>query len=71
MKDTDKIINKTVDIIKKYYEHSKKKPVLKYRAPKELKKDIGLTIEKKGMNIDKLFGEIEKIALNSPKTNSK
>ncbi len=71
MKDTDKIINKTVDIIKKYYEHSEKKPVLKYRAPKELKKDIGLTIEKKGMNIDKLFGEIEKIALNSPKTNSK
>lgn len=60
-----------MDIIKKYYEHSEKYPVLKYTTPKTLKKNIKLTINYQGMKIDQLFGEIEKIALNSPKTNSK
>ena len=71
MKDTDKMLERTMDIIKKYYEHSKKYPVLKYTAPRTLKKNIQLTINHQGMKIDQLFKEIEKIALNSPKTNSK
>jgi sulfinoalanine decarboxylase/sulfinoalanine decarboxylase/aspartate 1-decarboxylase len=71
MKDTNKLLDKTVDIIKKYYDHSKKNPVLKYKTPATLKKEIKLTIAKKGMKISELFNEIEKIALNSPKTNSK
>ncbi len=71
MKDTDKMLERTMDIIKKYYEHSEKYPVLKYTTPKTLKKNIKLTINYQGMKIDQLFGEIEKIALNSPKTNSK
>ena len=71
MKDTDKMLEKTMDIIKKYYEHSEEYPVLKYTAPETLKKNIKLTINQQGMKIDKLFDEIEKITLNSPKTNSK
>ena len=71
MKDTDKMLERTMDIIKKYYEHSKKYPVLTYTAPRTLKKNIQLTINHQGMKIDQLFKEIEKIALNSPKTNSK
>ncbi|MFA6256258.1 MAG: aminotransferase class V-fold PLP-dependent enzyme [Candidatus Absconditabacterales bacterium] len=69
--DTDKMLNKTVAIIKKYYEHSEKNPVLKYKTPEEHKKDINLKIAKKGMQIDSLFNEIEKIVLASPKTSSK
>ncbi len=64
-------MDKTVAIIKKYYEHSEKNPVLRYASPETLKKNINLNIAQKGMNIDALFQEIEKIALNSPKTNSK
>jgi hypothetical protein len=45
--DTDKMLNKTVAIIKKYYEHSEKNPVLKYKTPEEHKKDINLKIAKK------------------------
>lgn len=71
MENTDEILDKTIKIIKKYYDHSKKNPVLKHTSPETLKKNIKLTINEKGMKIDELFNEIEKIALNSPKTNSK
>ena len=71
MEKTDKILDKTIAIIRKYYDHSQKHPVLKYTSPDTFKKNIKLTINKQGMEIDDLFGEIEKIALNSPKTNSK
>ncbi|MFA7298164.1 MAG: aminotransferase class V-fold PLP-dependent enzyme [Candidatus Absconditabacterales bacterium] len=71
MKNNKKILNKTIKIINKYYDHSEKKPVLKYKSPATLKKEIKLDIAKKGMSINSLFSEIEKIALNSPKTNSK
>lgn len=71
MTNTEKMLNKTVAIIKKYYDHSEKHPVLKYTSPDTFKKNIKLNIAKKGMGIDELFNEIEKIALNSPKTNSK
>lgn len=69
--DTDKILQRTMDIIKKYYEHSEKYPVLKYKSPEQHKKDINLGIPKKWMGIDKLFDEMEKIVLASPKTSSK
>ena len=65
------MLDKTMDIIKKYYDHSKKHPVLKYTSPNTFKKNIKLSIAKQGMNTRELFNEIEKIALNSPKTNSK
>lgn len=71
MKNTNEMLDKTVNIIKKYYDHSKKHPVLKYTSPDTFKKTIKLNIAKQGMNISELFDEIEKIALNSPKTNSK
>ena len=71
MENTDEILDKTIKIIKKYYDHPKKNPVLKHTSPETLKKNIKLTINEKGMKIDELFNEIEKIALNSPKTNSK
>ena len=47
MKNTKKILDKTVHIIKKYYEHSKKNPVLKYKSPATLKKEINLNISHK------------------------
>lgn len=71
MEKTDEMLDKTVDIIKKYYKHSQKHPVLKYTSPENFKKKIKLNIAKDGMKISELFNEIEKIALNSPKTNSK
>lgn len=58
-------------IIKMYYDHSQKIPVLKYKSPEKLKKEINLKISKKGMTLDLLFDEMEKIVLNSPKTSSK
>jgi len=45
--NTDKILSKTMDIIKAYYQHSEKYPVLKYKSPEQLKKEINLTIPKK------------------------
>jgi hypothetical protein len=45
--NTDKILKKTFDIIKKYYKHSEKHPVLKHKSPEEHKKNINLTISKK------------------------
>lgn len=60
-----------MDIIKKYYDHSKKYPVLRYKSPQQLKKEINLTISKKWTQLNSLFDDMEKIALNSPKTNSK
>lgn len=69
--NTEKIVQKTMDIIKKYYDHSKKYPVLRYKSPQQLKKEINLTISKKWTQLDSLFDDMEKIALNSPKTNSK
>lgn len=71
MEKRNKVLDKTMAIIKKYYDHSEKYPVLKHTSPDTLKKNIKLTIKKQGMEIDSLFDEIEKIALNSPKTNSK
>jgi len=71
MKDNEKMLHKTMDIIKKYYDHSEKNPVLRYTSPETFKKKIKLSINQKGMKINELFSEIEKIALNSPKTNSK
>jgi len=71
MKDTDKMLNRTMDIIKKFYEHSEKYPVLKHKTPEEHRRDINLTISKKWMGIDKIFDEMEKVVLASPKTNSK
>lgn len=65
------MLRKTVDIIKKYYKHSEKHPVLKYKSPATLKKEINLTISQRWTSVDSLFSELEKIALNSPKTNSK
>jgi hypothetical protein len=47
MKNTDKILDRTMAIIKKYYNHSTKNPVLKYTAPKTLKKNIKLSINQK------------------------
>ncbi len=67
----EQMLKKTMDIIKKYYTHSEKYPVLKYKSPQQLKKEINLTIPKKWTPVDSLFNEMEKIALNSPKTNSK
>jgi glutamate/tyrosine decarboxylase-like PLP-dependent enzyme len=69
--EKDKILKKTMDIIKKYYEHSEKHPVLKYKSPETLKKEIDITIPKKGTNEKTFFSLLEKIALNSPKTNSR
>jgi glutamate/tyrosine decarboxylase-like PLP-dependent enzyme len=69
--NTDKMLDKTVAIIRRYYQHSAKYPVLKYKTPQELQKTIDLKISKKGTGIDEVFHELEKIALNSPKTNSK
>jgi len=69
--NTEKILQKTMDIIKKYYFHSEKYPVLTYKSPEKIKKKINLTISKKWTHVDSLFNEMEKIALNSPKTNSK
>ena len=69
--NTDKMLHKTVDIIKEYYRHSEEYPVLKYKSPATLKKEINLTISKKWTQADSLFNEMEKIVLNSPKTNSK
>lgn len=69
--NTEKIVQKTMDIIKKYYDHSKKYPVLRYKSPQQLKKEINLTISKKWTQLNSLFDDMEKIALNSPKTNSK
>lgn len=65
------MLGKTMDIIKKYYKHSEKYPVLKHKTPETLKKEINLTITKNGTESDQLFSLLEKIALNSPKTNSK
>ena len=45
--DTDKMLKRTIDIIKKYYEHSEKYPVLKHKSPEEHRKDINLKIDKK------------------------
>jgi len=45
--EADKMLNKTVDIIKKYYKHSKKYPVLKYKSPQTLQKEVDLKIGKK------------------------
>lgn len=69
--DLDKMLDKTVDIIKKYYKHSAKHPVLKYQSPATLRKKINLTIKREGTHIDGIFSLLEKIALHSPKTNSK
>ncbi len=69
--DRDKIVEKTMDIIKKYYKHSEEYPVLKHTSPEKLKKDIDLRISKKGTDMESLFSEMEKIAFNSPKTNSR
>lgn len=60
-----------MDIIKRYYKHSERYPVLKYKSPKQLRKEISLSIPKKWTPMGSLFDEIEKIVLNSPKTNSK
>jgi len=40
--DADKMLKRTTDIIKKYYEHTEKYPVLKYKSPKEHKENINL-----------------------------
>jgi len=65
------MLEKTVHIIKKYYDHSEKNPVLKYKSPARLKKEINLSIPHKWTPVNALFSELEKIVLNSPKTNSK
>ncbi len=69
--DSDKMLKRTFDIIKKYYKHSEKYPVLKYKSPQQHKKDIDLKISKKWTPVNKLFDEMEKIVLASPKTSSK
>lgn len=69
--NSDKMLQKTIAIIKKYYTHSEQHPVLKYKAPAQLKKEINIKINSTWTSPDVLFGELEKIALNSPKTNSK
>jgi hypothetical protein len=69
--DIDKMLQRTMDIIKTYYAHSEQFPVLKYKSPQEQQKDINLKISKKGMKIDTLFDEMEKVVLASPKTSSK
>lgn len=45
--DTNKMLSKTMDIIKKYYTHSERYPVLKHKTPEQLKKEIDITIPKK------------------------
>ena len=69
--DLDHMLEKTVQIIKKYYAHSKKVPVLTYKSPRTLSQQIDLQIKKEGIPLQKVFSELEKIALNSPKTSSK
>ncbi|MCX6824297.1 MAG: pyridoxal-dependent decarboxylase [candidate division SR1 bacterium] len=71
MKNIKTMLDKTVNIINTYYDHSEKNPVLKYKSPATLKKEINLKISQKGTPVNALFNELEKIALNSPKTNSK
>ncbi|MFA5747783.1 MAG: aminotransferase class V-fold PLP-dependent enzyme [Candidatus Absconditabacterales bacterium] len=70
-RENKKILDRTTDIIQKYYKESEINPVLKYKSPEELKKSFDLKIPKKGMKINSLFDELEKIVLNSPKTSSK
>lgn len=41
------MMKRTFDIIEKYYEHSEKYPVLKYKSPETLKKEINLKIPRK------------------------
>lgn len=71
MENTDKLLDRLTWLIKKYYEHSQKVPVLKYKTPEKLKEEVDLKISKKWTDIDSLFDEMEKIVLNSPKTSSK
>ncbi|MFZ2150792.1 MAG: aminotransferase class V-fold PLP-dependent enzyme [Candidatus Absconditicoccaceae bacterium] len=71
MENADKLLNRLTGIIKKYYDHSQKVPVLKYKSPKAISKEIDIKIKKDGTSIDNLFFELEKIVLNSPKTSSK
>lgn len=68
--ESKKIMKRTFDIIEKYYKHSDKYPVLKHKTPDEYRKDIDLTIPKKWTGVDKIFDELEKIVLASPKTSS-
>ncbi len=44
--DISKILRKTTDLIEKYYDHSDKHPVLKYKSPAQLRKEIDLAITK-------------------------
>lgn len=71
MENADKLLDRLTWIIKKYYDHSQKVPVLKYKSPQTISKAIDIKIKKDWTSIDKLFFELEKIALNSPKTSSK
>ncbi len=64
------MLERTVDIIKKYYQESKNEPVLKHLSPIDLKKHINLDIPKKWTDINKVFDELEKIVLASPRTSS-
>jgi len=64
------MLNRTVDIIKKYYEETKKEPVIKNLSPENLKKQINFAIKEKWENMDLIFDELEKIALTSPRTSS-
>lgn len=71
MENAEKLLNRLTWIIKKYYDHSQKVPVLKYKSPQTISKAIDIKIKKDWTSIDKLFLELEKITLNSPKTSSK
>ncbi len=71
MENADKLLNKLTWVIKKYYDHSQKVPVLKYKSPQTISKEIDIKIKKDWVQIDELFSQLEKIALNSPKTSSK
>jgi len=71
MENADKLLNKLTWVIKKYYDHSQKVPVLKYKSPQTISKEIDIKIKKDWIQIDELFSQLEKIALNSPKTSSK
>jgi hypothetical protein len=46
-RENKKILDRTTDIIQKYYKESEINPVLKYKSPEELKKSFDLKIPKK------------------------
>ncbi|TAE00964.1 MAG: aminotransferase class V-fold PLP-dependent enzyme [Bacteroidetes bacterium] len=65
------ILKKTFQIAEYFLEEDKKNPVLTYKSPQDLSKDLDININSEGVSENIFFESLEKIVLATPKTGSR